>query len=262
MMTVSEMKERKKTLHYTNEKIAELSGVPLGTVQKIFGGATTYPRYDTMQALEKALGGSGSTFTVQKTPAVYGSSTKEDLPRQGEYTVDDYRALPDHPRYELIDGVLIEMDSPSTKHQSLLGELAYHFNLFIRSRKGTCRVFFAPFDVQLDCDEKTMVQPDLIIICDRDKLKDWGLWGAPDFALEVLSPSSKKKDMIIKYRKYKAAGVKEYWLVDPENEIVLTYYFGEDGTEKTGIYGFDNKIPVEIYHGELEIDFAEIMPYL
>ena len=68
--------------------------------------------------------------------------------------------------------------------------------------------------------------------------------------------------MIIKYRKYKAAGVKEYWLVDPENEIVLTYYFGEDGTEKTGIYGFDNIIPVEIYHGELEIDFAEIVPYL
>ena len=94
------------------------------------------------------------------------------------------------------------------------------------------------------------------VVCDPEKVKDWGIWGAPDFVLEVLSPSTKNKDTMLKLRKYKQAGVREYWVVDLENKIVVTYLFGEK--TETGIYGFDSRIPVGIYGGELEIDFAEI----
>ena len=260
MMTVQQMRERKKQLHYTNEKIAELSGVPLGTVQKIFGGATSYPRLETMEALEKVLG-SPKDHVVRETPATYGSSAiKEEFPDQGNYTVDDYRAMPAWPRHELIDGVLIEMEAPTTMHQTILGQFYVQFQAYISGNQGTCRVFFAPLDVQLDCDDKTMLQPDLMVVCGGDKTKEWGIWGAPDFVLEILSPSTKKKDMVLKYRKYKEAGVREYWLVDPEGEIVLTYFFDDEG--KTGVYGFDSKIPVWIYNGELEIDFTEIAKWL
>ena len=115
VMNIQEMKEKKKEMGYTNEQIAELSGVPLGTVQKIFGGATTSPRYDTLNALEKI-------FLPEKRENHYTSvlkdgSTAYTVKRQGEYTLEDYYALPDEHRAELIDGVLYDMASPGTLHQ-------------------------------------------------------------------------------------------------------------------------------------------------
>ena len=268
-MTFEEMKKRKQELHYTNEMIAELSGVPLSTVQKIFSGVTKYPRLGTMVALGKVLkedqpyqiDENGDLARVQEDQLPYhysrDSSAVINGKRQGEFTVEDYRSLPDGPRYELIDGVLIMLGAPSKGHQKALSRLHYKIMDYIETRNGSCEVYFAPFDVQLDRDEYTMVQPDLLIVCDPDKAKDWGVWGAPDFVLEVLSPSTRSTDAALKLRKYKQAGVREYWIVDLEEKIVITYLFGEK--TYTGIYGFESRVPVGIYDGDLEIDFNEII---
>ena len=113
-MTVSEMRKRKKELGYTNEKVSELSGVPLGTVQKIFAGVTDSPRYDTLQALEKVF--------VKEWNMLRESVTAYQVKRQGEYTLEDYYALPDERRVELIDGVIYDMSSPTSTHQMLATE--------------------------------------------------------------------------------------------------------------------------------------------
>lgn len=257
-MNIQEMKEKKKEKGYTNEQIAELSGVPLGTVQKIFGGATTSPRYDTLKALEKI-------FLPMERERYYASVVKDasaayTVKRQGVYTVEDYYALPDEQRAELIDGVLYDMASPETLHQMVGGYIYARFLEFISKNKGNCIPLIAPLDVQLDCDNKTIVEPDVMIVCDRDKLYKNRIYGAPDFILEVLSKSTRRRDMVIKLQKYANAGVKEYWMVDIEGRRVFVYIFDEENYPV--IYGFDSKVPVYIWGGQCEIDFSEVYNYI
>ena len=116
--------------------------------------------------------------------------------------------------------------------------------------------FMAPADVQLDCDNRTIVQPDVFLLCDLSKMKLNKVYGAPDLIVEVLSKSTKKKDMYLKLGKYVNAEVKEYWLVDPEKQTVLVYDFQHDEYPK--IYGFDSIVPVGIFNGECKIDFNEV----
>lgn len=117
------------------------------------------------------------------------------------------------------------------------------------------KMFCAPMDVKLDGDEYTMIQPDILIVCNRDKIKDH-IVGAPDLVIEILSPGTRKKDMTIKLNKYRKAGILEYWMVDLEKECVIAYFFGEN--ENPVIYGAEAKVPVKIYDGNLKIDFSEI----
>jgi hypothetical protein len=131
---------------------------------------------------------------------------------------------------------------------------------FILEKGGSCLPLMSPIDVQLDCDEKTMVQPDVVILCDEEKLCKWGIFGAPDFVLEVISPSTKKKDYTKKLSKYMAAGVKEYWILDPYQQKLIVYYF-ESETCPT-IYGFQDPVSVGIYDGELEIQFEHIRKWM
>ena len=133
------MKERKRELGYTYEQIAELSGVPLGTVQKVFSGATASPRYDTLCALEQVFQKKETLF-VKEVAAVYG------VKKQGEYTVEDYRALPEDQRMELIDGVLYDMAAPTGIHQVVGGEIYAVLRGYIRSRKGHCLPMYSPID--------------------------------------------------------------------------------------------------------------------
>lgn len=265
MMTIEEMKQRKARLGITNEELARRSGVPLGTVQKVLGGTTRSPRYETLRKLEEVLADTKEqrsytyshygTMMVGQPPAAYGNG-KPIEKRQGEYTLEDYYALPEDCRYELIDGVLFEMNSPATVHQALIGLLHLEFAQFVRENKGPCKVFLSPFDVRLDMDDRTMVEPDLLVICSRDRIGPKYCKGAPDLAVEVLSPSTKLKDMKLKTRKYKNAGVREYWIVDPDTRVILVYDFEKE--EFPVIYGFDDKIPVQIWEGKLEVDFARI----
>ena len=269
-MTIEEMKERKRSLGYTYQDIAELSGVPLGTVQKIFGNVTKSPRRETILALEKVLlpqkhafsyqeimeaDSAGGTVSEAVTP--YTSAVSEK--KQGEYTLEDYYALPDDHRAELIDGVLYDMTSPTTTHQTIALQISYQ--LLLQSEgHDDCAVFISPVDVQLDCDDRTMVEPDVVILCDLKKNINRCIYGAPDFVLEVLSPSTRSRDLIIKLNKYWHAGCREYWIVDPEDQSVTVYDFEH---ERMGLhYTFADTVPVAISGDQCSIDFRKIAQQL
>lgn len=148
------------------------------------------------------------------------------------------------------------MAAPTTTHQILGGKIYIGLDAYISRKKGACIPVISPIDVQLDCDDKTMVEPDVVVVCDRDKIINRCVYGAPDFVVEVLLPSSTKRDSAIKLRKYKEAGVKEYWMVDPYKKKVIVYDWTQSEIPK--VYGFESKVPVGIFGGECEIDFAEI----
>ena len=255
-MTLQEMKERKKELGYSYEQIADWSGVPLSTVQKVFGGVTQSPRYDTLRAIEAVLT-DRPAMAVREAKVLYGAPIEK---KHGEYTVADYSAWPQDERIELIDGVVYDMAAPLIVHQDLVGEISYALKTYIRKKKGICRVYEAPVDVQLDCDDKTMVQPDIIVVCDKNKFTRKNIFGAPDFVIEVLSKATRKKDMGIKLSKYINAGVREYWIVDPEKEMIIVYDIEND--MDIALYTFDNQVPVHIFNEECVVDFAEIKIYL
>lgn len=176
--------------------------------------------------------------------------------KQGEYTLEDYYALPDDIRAELIDGELIFLEAPSSIHQELIGELFFEIKLYIRTNNGPCKILPSPLDVQLDCDNRTMLQPDISVICHRDRIVKKGVYGAPDLCIEIVSPSSRKRDYEKKRMKYQNAGVREYWIIDPKTESVLCYFFKESNESHS--YTFDDKIPVRIYDSNLVINFAKI----
>lgn len=250
-MTIDDMKRYKRIKGYTNAQIAELSGVPLGTVQKIFAGETTAPRYATLLALESVFKDIGPDTSMVREAAAYYAPKK-----QGDYTIEDYYDLPEERRAELIDGVLYDMSSPTFVHQQIAGEIYLQISNFIRRNKGQCLPVISPIDVRLDCDDRTMVQPDMLILCDRDKIQKWGIMGAPDFILEILSPSTKRKDCIKKLDKYMEAGVREYWIIDPSQKKLIVYWFEQE------IYpvvrGLDGEAQVGIFEGKLKIDLRTI----
>lgn len=187
--------------------------------------------------------------------------TKAEQHTQGSYTVEDYKAWPEDERVELIDGYIIRMDAPTTLHQIIAGEVLRQISNFIKSKDGKCIPFMSPLDVQLDCDEHTMMQPDVVILCDSDKLKLWGIYGAPDFVMEIISPSSKKRDYIKKLSKYENAGVREYWILDPYDKKLLVYFFEDDVCCPT-IYGLDKPVPVNLYDGQLVIELDGIVEWI
>lgn len=263
-MTIEQMRERKRELGYSYEQIADMAKLPLGTVQKVLGGITKSPRYDTLQALEAVFNDS-STLLLKEESAVYGAGCVREAAaiyrakKPGEYTIDDYMALPDDERVELIDGVFYDMAAPRTLHQLIGSEIHITIRDYIRRNKGKCIPLSAPTDVQLDCDNKTIVQPDVMVVCDRDKFKFGRVYGAPDFVVEVLSPSTAKRDGTLKLSKYCNAGVREYWLVDPKRKRVVVYDLENDAFPT--IYTFNDEVPVGIFKGMCVVDFKEIYEY-
>ncbi|MCD8118052.1 MAG: Uma2 family endonuclease [Lachnospiraceae bacterium] len=195
--------------------------------------------------------------SVREPEVVYGRRSR----KQGEYTAEDYFALPDGTRKELIHGVLYDMASPSFVHQKIAYLLVNLFNDYIEKRNGECVATIAPCDVEIENDGDCMIfQPDVLIVCDRDKIRDRNIvCGAPDFVVEILSPSTKIKDRTIKLREYRKAGVRECWLIDPERKEVEVYVFRDpDMATLPKVYGFEDTIPVGIFGGECVVDFANI----
>lgn len=252
-MTIEEMKDRKRELGYSYEQIAEYSGVPVGTVQKILGGITKSPRYDTLKALEKIF--ETDVVSVVSEPAVSYYAKK-----QGEYRVSDYYRLSEEQWVELIDGVIYDMSAPSGIHQTIAGELFARLREYVRARNGKCIVLISPIDVQLDCDDKTMLQPDVLVVCDKSKLNAKNVYGAPDMVIEVTSPATRKKDMSVKLCKYSEAGVREYWIVDTDKKKIIVYNL-EKNMEIT-MYSENDEVPVNIFGGECVISFEEIFGYV
>ncbi|MCD8149453.1 MAG: Uma2 family endonuclease [Clostridiales bacterium] len=173
------------------------------------------------------------------------------LPKEQFYTTDDIYHLPDGQRAELVDGVIYDMAPPNRRHQDIAGALYRKIADYIDRNNGSCRTYIAPFAVFLFDDDKNYVEPDISVICSPKKLTDQGCVGAPDWIIEVVSPGSRRMDYMIKLFKYRTAGVREYWIVDPEKNRILVYNFE---SEETGDYNFSDVVVSGIYP-DLNIDF-------
>lgn len=183
------------------------------------------------------------------------------LPAQGVYTIKNIYELPDGERAELIDGQIYYMAPPGRAHQKCLNYLNTEINIYIRAQSGNCEVYPAPFAVFLNEDDKTYVEPDISVICDKDKLDEKGCHGAPDWVIEIVSPGSKNMDYYTKLFKYREAGVREYWIVDPGKKRTVVWNF-EQNTEQSGpdimeMYTFSDSVKAGIYE-DLYIDFGQI----
>ncbi len=176
------------------------------------------------------------------------------LVQEKVYTIDDIYSLPEGSRAELIDGQIYYMAPPNRKHQTIARELFSSINSYIKSKDGSCESFFAPFAVFLNVDDKNYVEPDISVICTPGKLTDKGCSGAPDWIIEIVSPNSRRMDYFTKLFKYRTAGVREYWIVDPDKNRVLVYDFE---SENTGDYTFSDSIKAGIYD-DLYINFSDI----
>lgn len=176
-------------------------------------------------------------------------------PQQNIITLEQYEALPEDVRAEVFDGVLYDMAGPSQEHQTILTELIVSLRNYIKGKGGKCAVFPAPFDVKLNDKPLTIVQPDIMVVCDKEKLDGKRCNGAPDFIIEIVSPGNAADDYIRKLYYYKNYGVREYWIVDPKRKSVTVNYF--EGNVFNVPYTFDSIIKVNIYD-DLYINFFDI----
>ena len=176
--------------------------------------------------------------------------------KEKNYTIKDIYALPDGQRAELIDGVIYDMTPPNRMHQELVSQFTKTIGQYIDKNNGLCKVYPAPFAVFLNNDDKNYLEPDISVICDKNKLDDRGCNGAPDFIIEVVSPSSRKMDYSNKMTLYSNSGVREYWIVDPEKERTTVYRYEEDAAPT--IVPFTQSITVGIYK-DLSITIADLL---
>lgn len=170
------------------------------------------------------------------------------------YTIEDIYNLPEGQRAELIDGELYMMATPSMLHQRISGYLYKKIANYIDVNNGSCESFAAPFAVFLNTDDQIYLEPDISVICDKNKLTNDGCKGAPDWIIEIVSPTSRPRDYFKKLMKYGTAGVREYWIVDHEKNHIIVYNFEHDTVDD---YSFSDKVKTGIYE-DFEIDFSEI----
>ena len=252
-MRLEEMRDRKRNLGWSNETLAAKSGVPLATVQKVLSGITRNPRQKTVEALAAALRkGAG--------PAVKANMVREEAVENGAkrvYTMNDIRALPEDVRAELIDGKMEFMALPSRTHQRINGGMHLAVANCIRDTGRDCEIYIPPYGVFLHGDESEYFLPDLTVFCDHSKSEERGCFGAPDWIVEIVSPSSKQNDYKKKLFKYREAGVKLYWIIDPERKMTLVYQF-DDEEETTGLYPFDEEVSCGLCP-ELKIRISEML---
>lgn len=180
------------------------------------------------------------------------------IPQKLPYTEDDYYALPEDVRAELINGQIYYQAAPGYQHQKILGNVYAAIHTCIKSKNGPCEVLPAPFAVRLFDDRKTIVEPDISVICDPGKITDNGCSGAPDWVIEIVSPGNSSHDYVRKLNLYLDAGVREYWIVNPMKEIVFVYHLEETKFEVSS-YTFQDRVKVNIYD-DLWIDFQDVLP--
>ena len=180
------------------------------------------------------------------------------IPESHKYTVDEFEALPENERYELIDGELYPlyaMGEPLRVHMELVMRLSSEIFNYIDSKKGDCRVYPAPFGVRLSEEEDTVLEPDITVVCDRDKLTDKGCSGAPDWVIEVVSPGNPAHDYLDKLKLYTEGGVREYWIVNPAKKSVTVY--NSDDPYLPRSFTFEDTVKAGIYD-DLYIDFRAL----
>lgn len=179
------------------------------------------------------------------------------------YTYADYLSWDEDLRCEVIDGEMINMTpSPTPKHQDIADEITAEFKMFLRNKE--CKAFSAPIDVCLFANKQTKnedikdwVQPDVIVVCDPNKIGDKNIIGGPDLVVEVLSPSTAKNDRLIKFNSYEKAGVQEYWIVDPYNQSIEVYLLKNGRFNRDGVYFKEDILEVKRFE-DFTIDLNNI----
>ncbi|MDR0877113.1 MAG: Uma2 family endonuclease [Treponema sp.] len=178
------------------------------------------------------------------------------------YTCADVYSWDEDFRAEIIDGIIYEMAPPSTAHQDISRELFVYLCNYLKGK--TCKAYAAPFGVRLfprkDLSDDTLVEPDIVVVCDPSKIDEKGCNGAPDLIIEILSPSTSRKDKKIKFQVYQRAGVKEYWIVDPESRIVQVHIL-DNGNYITTVYDEDDEVKVSVLD-ECVVALKEVFPAL
>lgn len=184
------------------------------------------------------------------------------LPKDLRYSYDDLLNWPEEERYELYDGRAVALASPTDIHQDISGELNAQLRAFLRGKP--CKVYAAPLDVRLFEKDgetpdrvKTVVQPDIIVVCDRSKIDRHGIHGAPNLIIEILSEGTKKTDKIVKFNLYQLAGVQEYWIVDPDRRIVQVFTLEDGAYHAPEVYAARASVPVAVLPGCV-IEFARV----
>ena len=253
-MIIEEMQKRRKELGLTYAELAEKSGVPLSTVQKIFGGFTQSPNYRTVLALEEALNPEQSYYHIDEEPYPMVKEPRASyLAKQdGAYTIKDIERLPKGVRCELWDGEMILLASPSDEHELAIGYLVGEFYSYVKKNRGNCRVYASNKGVKRKTDDRNYLLPDVSIKCTPSKTER----DIPDFIVEVTSPSSEKRDLIGKTERYQILGVREYWIVFLQQKKVVVYDL-ENGAPIV-FYTFDDIVPVGISQGKLQVDFRDL----
>lgn len=268
MRGIEELRKRKKELGMTTEVLSSLSGVPVGTLNKILAGSTTSPRLSTMQALEEVLFPPEDAWQswneyVRNALIEQGYTEGEVLHdgepaewrKTGNSTYEDLELLPGDVRGELIDGEIFVINAASMTHQFIIDYFGDRVKEYIRDNKGKCVPCFSP-GAFLAEDDRNFLIPDFAVVCDPEKISNKGIDGGPDFVLEVLSPSTAYRDRTKKFSKYQAMGVREYWLIDPEKKQLTAYtLFGEG---KTVLQPLSGKRGLAIFGGKPKIDLLEI----
>lgn len=181
------------------------------------------------------------------------------------YTYKDYLNWPEGERWELIHGIPYMQAAPSWQHQSVVGEISRQFSNYLLGKN--CRVFSSPFDLRIpedyERDEETTIvlQPDVLVVCDASGLSGTGYFGVPDMIVEVASPSTSRNDKLLKFNIYEKAGVKEYWIAEPDGKFISVFTLGKDGRYgRPEVYADSDKISVSIFT-ELEIELSSIFNY-
>lgn len=292
-MTADEMKKIKEEYGLSYEDISRETGLPVSTVSKLLNGFTKAPRRKTVEILsgyfmslcqsglqddaelinrikESGIKQGDTSYLLHESLAPYyagGPGTRRTKQRM---TIEERDRLPEELRTELIDGVLYDMSAPTMVHQMISMLVSREMDDCIEKTGRDCMAILAPLDVVLAEEPATVLQPDMIVTCRENIERSRQRWkslqkhqGAPEFVMEVISPSTKKRDSGIKYMKYLESGVKEYWIVDPVSRKVIVYDFDsirdeENHADICYLYNKEQKVPVLISGGKCEVDFPKI----
>ena len=277
MLTIAEMQKLKKQYGYSYAKLAELTGLPFGTLQKAMNGSTASPRYDTMCALNRFFEGlregngqSGQGWSGQAPGERPGQGQPQEQPQpqersNGSWVMSEKTQYFREPGIEAYDREKAAEAgrpgeaSPILIHQDLQFLIHKAFYDYIRSQKLQYHTYSGPVDVQLAPDAPTMVHPDVLVVGDAEKLKSRRrIEGAPDLVVEILSDATRRKDTIEKQAKYADAGVREYWIVDPAGRVMTFDWTGEEPDVFPHVYGRNDKVPAAVFDGRCTIDFGDI----
>lgn len=254
-MNIEQMCRRRKELGYSYRQLADLTRIPLGTIQKIFGGVTKSPRRETIKALERLLGDNEKGSDEELRTFLMPGYEKD----RGELDLYDYYRIPDNMRAELIDGRFYEMEAQGLLEQMAAGLIGAQLIRQIEMKGLEWAALFASPSVRLNKDKWTVVEPDLIVVSARSKLQKKRIEGAPDFVLEVTSNATHKKDLVMKTYKYEEAGVHIYWILEPERRRLLTYDFSGKGELEIYEMDKDTEAVFELEGHVFRIDFGPVI---